>query len=115
MINLSPVSVRPSNSANEISDSTVILNTLGVAGDETNSVTNYVSKIIVHENYSVNGTGYDDEGGPILVSGSQVGIASFFSRSNQCNDPNAPAVFTRVSAYASWIAKTMAKNPPPMI
>jgi hypothetical protein len=58
MINLSPVSVRPSNSANEISDSTVILNTLGVAGDETNSVTNYVSKIIVHENYSVNGTGY---------------------------------------------------------
>jgi secreted trypsin-like serine protease len=61
----------------------------------------------------------DDEGGPILVSGSQVGIASFFSSSNQCNDPendpNAPAVFTRVSAYASWIAKTMAKNPPPMI
>ncbi|XP_046442084.1 cell wall protein DAN4-like [Daphnia pulex] len=56
----------------------------------------------------------DDEGGPIIVSGFQVGIASFFSKSNQCNDPKAPAVFTRVSAYASWIAKTMAKNPPPI-
>ncbi|XP_046646393.1 cell wall protein DAN4-like [Daphnia pulicaria] len=54
----------------------------------------------------------DDEGGPILVNGSQVGIASFFSSSSQCNDPNAPAVFTRVSAYAGWIAQTMAENPP---
>jgi hypothetical protein len=58
LINMSLVSVRPSTSTKDIWDSNVFLNTLGVAGDETNSVTNYVSKIIVHENYSVNGTGY---------------------------------------------------------
>lgn len=55
----------------------------------------------------------DDEGGPVLVNGVQVGIASFFSSNNQCNDPNAPAVFTRVSAYLDWITKTMASHPPP--
>ncbi|EFX79916.1 hypothetical protein DAPPUDRAFT_319133 [Daphnia pulex] len=92
----------------------VYLNSLNVTGGGANSVTRGVSEFIVHENFSAVSTGYDDEGGPILVNGVQVGIASFFSGSlQQCNDPNAPAVYTRVSAYLDWIAKTMAGHPAP--
>jgi hypothetical protein len=52
------ITVRPSSGNMEMLNSKVFLNTLNVAGKGTNSVTNYISKIIAHENYSVNGTGY---------------------------------------------------------
>ena len=56
------------------------------------------------------GSGQDDEGGPLLVGGVQVGIASFFPEN--CVDPLFPGVFTRVSNYLNWINQNMAENRP---
>ena len=54
----------------------------------------------------------NDDGGPILVNGVQVGIASFFPET--CGDVKYSAVFTLISAYGTWIKNAMVANPPPI-
>ena len=54
----------------------------------------------------------NDDGGPILVNGVQVGITSFFPET--CGDVKFPAVFTLISAYGTWIKNAMVANPPPI-
>ncbi|KAJ4440550.1 hypothetical protein ANN_08695, partial [Periplaneta americana] len=43
-----------------------------------------------------------DDGGPLFVEGTSVGLMSWM---NACNDPGYPTVFTRVSYYRDWIKK----------
>ncbi|XP_055515419.1 proproteinase E-like [Leucoraja erinacea] len=55
-----------------------------------------------------------DSGGPLNCQGAEglwyvFGVVSFGS-SRGCNTPQKPTVFTRVSAFNSWIASTMASN-----
>ncbi|EFX72985.1 hypothetical protein DAPPUDRAFT_325787 [Daphnia pulex] len=50
-----------------------------------------------------------DSGGPLMVSGVQVGIVSYGK--GACG--TIPSVFTRVSAYLNWISTTLARNPAP--
>ena len=56
-----------------------------------------------------------DSGGPLLggqgFASKLVGIVSFGGR--VCGDPRAPTVFTRVSAYAGWIAQQAGGPAPP--
>ncbi len=56
-----------------------------------------------------------DSGGPLVggqgLAGKLVGIVSFGGRI--CGDPRAPTVFTRVSAYAGWIAREASGTPLP--
>jgi len=56
-----------------------------------------------------------DSGGPLLggqgFAARLVGIVSFGGRI--CGDPTAPTVFTRVSAYAGWIAQQSGATAPP--
>jgi trypsin len=48
-------------------------------------------------------------GGPLIVNGVQVGITSWGT--NGCADPNFAGIYTRVTTYLGWIAKTKAQNP----
>lgn len=45
---------------------------------------------------------YFGTGGPVTLRNSLVGIVSF---GRGCAQPNMPGVYTRVSYFASWIAR----------
>ncbi|XP_035293816.1 chymotrypsin-like elastase family member 1 isoform X1 [Cricetulus griseus] len=84
-----------------------------------------VQKIVVHPNWNKNNVaaGYEgggasrgvggDSGGPLhcLVNGQYAvhGVTSFVS-SLGCNVSKKPTVFTRVSAYISWMNNVIASN-----
>lgn len=51
-----------------------------------------------------------DSGGPVLLDGVLVGIASWV-RKGDCRGTGEPGVFTRVSKYAKWIRKTVGPLP----
>ncbi|XP_017177490.1 kallikrein 1-related peptidase b21 isoform X2 [Mus musculus] len=50
-----------------------------------------------------------DSGGPLICDGVLQGITSWGSI--PCAKPNAPAIYTKLIKFTSWIKDTMAKNP----
>ena len=50
-----------------------------------------------------------DSGGPLICDGILHGITSWGPV--PCGKPNAPAIYTKLIKFASWIKDTMAKNP----
>ncbi|XP_021010165.1 kallikrein 1-related peptidase b21, partial [Mus caroli] len=50
-----------------------------------------------------------DSGGPLICDGDLHGITSWGSI--PCGKPNAPAIYTKLIKFTSWIKDTMAKNP----
>ncbi|XP_076880203.1 granzyme B(G,H)-like [Brachyhypopomus gauderio] len=45
-----------------------------------------------------------DSGGPLVCNNTAVGIISFFENNN-CDDPSAPNVYTKISIFLPWIRK----------
>uniref|UniRef100_A0A4W5QCL5 Peptidase S1 domain-containing protein n=1 Tax=Hucho hucho TaxID=62062 RepID=A0A4W5QCL5_9TELE len=45
-----------------------------------------------------------DSGGPLVCKGTAVGVVSFNQQGN-CNKPQKPNVYTKISTYISWIIK----------
>ncbi|XP_041695528.1 complement factor D isoform X1 [Coregonus clupeaformis] len=43
-----------------------------------------------------------DSGGPLVCKGTAVGVVSFNQKDN-CNEPQKPNVYTKISKYLSWI------------
>lgn len=52
-------------------------------------------------------TCYGDSGGPVLSNGKVVGVVSWGS--GTCDDDGKPGVYTKVSKFADWIGKEIAK------
>ncbi|XP_021023046.1 kallikrein 1-related peptidase b22 isoform X1 [Mus caroli] len=50
-----------------------------------------------------------DSGGPLICDGVLQGITSWGS--TPCGEPNAPAIYTKLIKFTSWIKDTMAKKP----
>ncbi|KAI9559285.1 hypothetical protein GHT06_016074 [Daphnia sinensis] len=72
----------------------------------TGAVTRTVKRVIIHENWD--SSDLNDSGGPLYVNGIQVGITSF---GQGCADPDYAGIYTRVTTFVDWIAKTVANNP----
>ncbi|XP_048037782.1 granzyme B(G,H)-like [Megalobrama amblycephala] len=52
--------------------------------------------------YGRGGTCFGDSGGPLVCGNTAVGITSF-GQPGQCNSPERPNVYTKISAYIQWI------------